>query len=110
TAGDAFDRCDLGALGFDAQHEARVHDAAIEHDRACAAIAVVTALFGARQANDVAQALEQALAGLAEKLFGLAVDCGPDMSSGLHGHCVSLAWRTADSSARRVSTAHKCFR
>ena len=75
---DAFDGGDAAALGLDAQHQARGHDAAVQDDGAGAAIAVVAALLGAGQAENVAQALEQALPRLAQKFLRLAVDRGLD--------------------------------
>jgi len=61
------------------------------------------------QSDDIAQALEQALARFAEKLPGFAVDRGMNVSCGAHRYRASLAFSTADSRARRVSTAHRCF-
>ena len=74
-----------GPFGLHAQHQAGGHDAAVHDDGAGAAVAVVAAFLGAGQAEDVAQALEQALARLAEKLLRLAVDGGLNANFVVHG-------------------------
>ena len=72
--GHALDGVDLLALGFDAENEAGGYDSTVELDGAGAAVAVVATLFGAGQADHVAQHFQQALAGLAQEVRVLAVD------------------------------------
>src|SRR5579884_3133973 len=72
--GQPLDRRDLGPLRLDAEHEARVDETAVQDDRAGATVAVVAPLLRAGQPDHVAQALEQALARLAQEVGGLAVD------------------------------------
>jgi len=56
--GQAFDRGDFLALGFNTQNETGVYDAAIKYNRACAAVAVIAALFGSSHTYDVPKALQ----------------------------------------------------
>jgi hypothetical protein len=57
-AGKALDRADLLAIGLDGQHQARIYEDVIDDDGARAAVAVVAALFGAGEAERLAQYFE----------------------------------------------------
>lgn len=76
AAGETFDGADLAALDFHAEDETGGDDAAVEFDRAGAAVAIAAALFGAREADDIAEAFEERLARFAEELDGFVVDGG----------------------------------
>src|SRR5262249_43153474 len=91
AARNALDGCDLAALGLHTQHQTGGNDAVIEQNRAGAAIAIITALFGTGQSQDVAQAFEQALARLAKELLRFAVNGGLNASGGWH----SFSWSSA---------------
>ena len=82
--GHALDGLDLAALGFDAEDQAGIDDAAVEHDGAGAAVAVVAALFGAGHTEDVAQNFQQALARFAEEIGILAVDFSLNVNDSGH--------------------------
>src|SRR5260221_12089015 len=92
AAGDAFDGGDLAAFGFHTQHQAGGDDAAVEQDRAGAAITVVATLLGAGKRENVAQALEKALAWLAEKLGRLLVDGGSHVDFIRHVRWTPSPW------------------
>src|SRR5205814_2248873 len=76
TLGDALDRRDCGAFGFDAEHAAGVHEAAVDDDRAGSTVAVVAAFLGAGQSELVVEDFEHALAGFTEEVRLLVVDGG----------------------------------
>ncbi len=90
VVGHAFDRLDAFAFGLRRQHEAGTDEAAVDHDGAGAAIAGAAAFLGAREAELVAQGVEQRLAAAAEELDGLAVDGGGDADAA-HASARSLA-------------------
>jgi len=84
ATGDALDRDEFRALGFDRENTAGVHKAAVENDAAGAAVAVVAAFLGADQSELVAEHFEQALTGLAEEFDIVAVEAELDLGSA-HG-------------------------
>jgi hypothetical protein len=59
TPGKALDRGDARALQHDGQGQARIDAAAVDQHRTGAALAVIAALFGARQVEVLAQRIEQ---------------------------------------------------
>src|SRR6185295_2424933 len=100
-----------GSFGLHGKHQAGGHDSIVHDDRAGAAIAVVATLLGAGKAEDIAQALQQALPRLAKELPRFAVDGGSNLNLVVHGYrAASRAFSMAASSARRVSTPHRCRR
>jgi hypothetical protein len=56
---DAFNGGDLVALMHDGEGQAAVHAAAVDVHRACAALAVIAALFGAGEVDALAEGIEQ---------------------------------------------------
>ena len=58
---DAFDGRDLGALCFDTEHAARVHNSTVNQDTAGSAVAVVATLFSTGQPKPIAEHFEKAL-------------------------------------------------
>ena len=82
VAGDAFDGGDAATFGFDSEDQAGGDDVAVENDSAGAAVAVVAAFLGTREADDVAEDFEETLARLAEEVDLLAVDGGGDAGFG----------------------------
>jgi hypothetical protein len=66
ATGDALDGQDVGAVMADRQSEARIDPPAVHQDRARAALASVTSLFGSRQVQALAQKVEQGDAGVFE--------------------------------------------
>src|SRR5207249_1935670 len=67
---DALDRQDLLALGLDAEHQARVHEPAVDENAAGAAVAIVAALFRPSQPDVVPEHFEHALTGRARPTNG----------------------------------------
>src|SRR5262245_52935957 len=98
----ALDGLDLGALGFDREHEARAHHSAVDHYGAGAAIAGGAALLGAGEHQLVAQHVEQGLLRLAQELVLVAVDRRRDVI--LLAHQFVLARSSACSAVRLAST------
>src|SRR6267142_1654774 len=86
-----FDRQHLAAVGFDAEHQARVDRLAVDENGARAAVADVAAFLGAGEPGLVAQHVEQAAVRLHVQLARFAVDGERDFHRRLR-------------SARRVST------
>ena len=70
---------DLGAVRLDGEHRARLGAAAVDVDRARAAVAGVAAGVGAGEAERVAQEVDEEEAGLDVGLAGLAVDGDRDV-------------------------------
>ena len=67
------DGLDAAALALEAEHEAREHRLAVHEHRAGAALAELAAVLGARQAQVLAQHLEQRLVRREGRLDRLAV-------------------------------------
>src|SRR5262249_11336043 len=101
--GQPLDRRDRAAFDLGGHHQTRIDQAAVEEDVARPAVAVVATLPGARQAQLVAQRLQQALARLAQKVSVLAVDLGVDEDLLAHIR-LPLARSTAVCRARLTST------
>ena len=76
-----FDGRHLRAAGLDAKDAAGVHHAAVEDNGAGATVAVVAALLRPREAELVAQDLEEALAWLAEEVDVFAVQASLDLDT-----------------------------
>ena len=104
----ALDGDDLAALGLPGEHQAGADELAVEVDRARAALALLAGVLGARQAEPLAQHVEQALAlPDAVGLACLAVDackrhahrcCLPaqrQRAPGQHGERVAAVGRAA---------------
>ena len=68
------DGLDLAARDLNAEDQARIDDAAVQHHGAGTAVAIVTSFLGAGHAEDIPQHLQQALARLAQEVGVLAVD------------------------------------
>ena len=83
VGGQPLDRGDLGAVGLDGQHVARLHAAAVEVHRAGAAVAGVAADDGAGLAELLAQVLHQQHPGFDVVGDLLAVDGEADPRHGL---------------------------
>ena len=94
---------DAGALGLGGQHQAGVHQPAVEDDAAGAAIAGAAAFLGAGEPELVAQHVEQRLLRLAQELDGLAVDGGGDVHACFIGGPprAGRRWRRRAGRARR---------
>ena len=73
---EAFNCADRFPFNLDSEYQAGTRGTAVDDDGTCAAIAGEASLFTAGQFQFVAQDFEQALAGLAEELQGLAIDSG----------------------------------
>ena len=103
AVGQPLDRDDLAPLGLAGEHQAGADERAVEVDRAGAALALLAGVLGARQAEPLAQHVEQALAlpdvvGLAP----LAVDrAAPAASRGLPPVLVPGPLRACAGPARR---------
>ena len=69
--------CDINR--FDGQYAAGQHRYAIHEHCACAAIAVVAALFRAGEVQLIAEHFEQAMSRFAEEFLRLAVDGAGDV-------------------------------
>ena len=74
AAGEALDRDDLVPVRLRRQHQARAHERAVEEHRARAALALLTGVFRAGQAEPLAERVQQALARPDVRLAGRAVD------------------------------------
>src|SRR5205085_12019405 len=84
--GEALDRDDLGALVRDGEREAGVGAAAVDQDRAGAALPVVAGLLRAGQAESLAQEVEQGGPRVDLQRVLLAVDAQRDLDEdGRHG-------------------------
>src|SRR5262249_51915698 len=81
----ALDRRHRPALHLDGEHQARIDEPAVEHHVAGAAVAVVATLFGAGEAQLVAQDVQETLPRLAEEIRRLAVDGGLNVLLVSHG-------------------------
>ena len=82
--GQPFDGRDLHVIGLHGQHGARFQRDAVQVHGAGAALAGITANFGARQIQRLAQEVHQQQARLHIPLVGLAVDG----DGYLHNHCL----------------------
>jgi len=69
-----FDRCDLIVPMHDGEGETRVDAATVNVNRACSALTMVAAFFGAGQRKVLAEAVEQSSAGVKLESVGLPVD------------------------------------
>ena len=69
----ALDGLDLTARYLDAQNQAGVNDAAVQHNGTCPTVTVVASLFGAGHAENVSQHFQQALARLTQEVGVLTV-------------------------------------
>ena len=74
--GHSLDGLDLVTGRLHREHQAGAHDVAVHYHGAGAAVAGGAALFGAGEADLVAQHVEQAQMRLAQEFRGLAVDSG----------------------------------
>jgi hypothetical protein len=83
-SGETFNGGDGSALSLGSQHQAGVHEPAVEDDIARTAVAVVAPFLAAGQAQLIAQNLQKALARLAQELGVLAIDLGLNVK--LLGH------------------------
>ena len=115
---DALDGQDLVAVRLHRQHQAGARGAAVEQDGAGAADAVLAAEMRAGEAELVAQEIGERQAHLDLVLVALAVDRQRDLALLAHRlilqccpRAVALGMRScAFSSARRDSTAARCWR
>ena len=90
TAGDAFDRFQIGAFGFDGQDQATVDRPTVHLNGASSAVAVGAAFLRAGQAEHVAKSFEQCLLRLAEELVSVPVDRRGDDSLFRHDESACL--------------------
>ena len=98
-----FNRGHATPLNLHAQHQAGIHQLAVEQDIAGSAVAVVTAFLAAGQPQLVAQDVEQALPRLTQKVDAAAVDLRLNLH--LLGHAqFSFARAMAPCNTRFVST------
>ena len=94
---------DLGAVVRDREREAGVDAAAVEQDRAGAALAVVAALLRAGQPEVLAQQVQQRGARVDGEAVLLAVDVQGDL--GVHEPQATRAWLGAPNVAHRAPAA-----
>ena len=71
---DTFDGCDLVVPMHDGEGETGVDSASVDMNRACSALPVVAAFFGAGQRKVLAEAVEQSCTGVELESVGLPVD------------------------------------
>jgi len=71
---DTFDGCDLVVPMHDGEGETGVDSASVGMNRACSALPVVAAFFGAGQRKVLAEAVEQSCTGVELESVGLPVD------------------------------------
>ena len=84
SAGDTFDRFQIGSFRFDGQDEATVDRATIHLHGTCSAVSVRAAFLCAGQAKNVAKRFQQCLLRLAEELMSVPVDRRGDDSLFCH--------------------------
>ena len=72
--GQALDSGNLSAVGFNSKYQAGINDSAIQGNSARTTIAVVAALLGASESEDVSKNFQQTLAGFAEEIYLVAID------------------------------------
>src|SRR5687768_13443459 len=96
----SFDSHDLGAVGFDSQHQARVHRVAVEQHGTCTTLACSTALLRSGQTGLIAQYLQEGMMrGGLERMRPLI-----DRELDPYSHHATPSRSLAAASARRLST------
>jgi hypothetical protein len=80
--GQTLDRSYSQSFAGDGEQQATVDPAPVNHDGAAAALPMVAALLGARQAKMLAQGIEQGGPGIDSGGHRLAVDCQLDFDAG----------------------------
>src|SRR3990172_1426291 len=110
-AADALDCREVGAVGLDGQRDAGGDDAAVHEDGAGAADADAAGLFGAGEAEVVAEEVDEGAAGGDAGLVGPVVDREADVmevAGGDHGHpFLAGEWRRSVQMVRLQATSFK---
>jgi len=78
AVGDSFDRRDRCAIRVHERHETAVHEAAVNHDRARAALPFAASFLGAGQVQLAAQRVQQARHRVAAQLDVVAIHATAD--------------------------------